>query len=782
MWAAGDALGQLREQSPNDPPALEETPPNQPGAAPPAPSQSQTREKLARVWSNEPPLVRLARDKFGGELTETDARFFAAVAANDWADLRPSNDTTYNAEDLESWATTPKLKADRLIWLCTDPAAVKLVPSRGVWLRGARIDGRIDLYRTNVPFSLTFYDCLFTNGFNIAHAKLEELDIRNSFSAAIQARGVQIAENLYLLTTSVFGGLDFIDAQIGGDFDFTGGLAFHGMTAADMAKKGIALNFHDAKIGGDVKLGDKFRAYGQVRLIGTQIGRSLICGNGKFAGGGQTAIDAHRAHIGSNAAFTAGFRADGGLELRRAHIGGDLDCDGGRFIAIADSEALDADLIDVGGQVRLGGGLHADGEVRLVNAVVGGDIDCDNGHFLHPKGDAISLDGAVIGRSLRIGSSPNSAKDESPKLPPGFLSRGTVRMWGTQVNQDVLANGAQFEAPGGDAILACNAKVASRVELAFVQSQGTVNLSSAEIEHELDLRGSQFDAKGAPNNIAIWASGMHVRGHVYCNQVDAPEQKYRLRVNGLTSFQFATIAMHWDLYGAQFINPGGDALDASDCRVGGYVNLDSVAIDGRATFCAKIDGMWIINKLVDPQKLRLDMRFAHIWVIKDERLDDWPPAGQLQLEGLVYDHFDDDSPLDVNDRLAWLRRQYAQSANRNIFGVRHASEVRRGVPGPAASADRRSLSRDIAMNAQQAIRTVHSAKRSFRLSIRHRACPHLKWSLRCRHHRRPRRRRTVPIRWSRPRRALVKTAAQSWPHRRRKPPKPIPISVRRPNH
>ncbi len=30
----------------------------------------------------------------------------------------------------------------------------------------------------------------------------------------------------------------------------------------------------------------------------------------------------------------------------------------------------------------------------------------------------------------------------------------------------------------------------------------------------------------------------------------------------------------------------------------------------------------------------------------------------MQLEGLVYDHFDDDSPLDVNDRLVWLRRQY----------------------------------------------------------------------------------------------------------------------------
>jgi hypothetical protein len=130
----------------------------------------------------------------------------------------------------------------------------------------------------------------------------------------------------------------------------------------------------------------------------------------------------------------------------------------------------------------------------------------------------------------------------------------------------------------------------------------------------------------------------------------------------MTSFQFATISMHWDLTGAQLINPGGDALDASDCRVGGYINLDTIKIDGRATFSrAKIDGMWILEKTVEPEKLRLDMRFAHIWVIKDERLNDWPPAGQLQLEGLVYDHFDDDSPLDVNDRLVWLRRQYAST-------------------------------------------------------------------------------------------------------------------------
>ncbi len=679
--AGSSAFGQLREQSPSETLSLEETPAGQPKAMPPTPTQSEsnTKEKMARVWANEPPLVRLARDKFGAELTETDAKFFTAVTTGKWADLRSTGDTTYNSQEPKSWAASATLKADRLVWLCSDPSAVKLVPSRGVWLRGVHIEGKVDLYRCDVPFSLTFYDCLFGDGLNISHAKLQELDIRNCCSAAVQARGVQIAEDVYLLTTCVYGGLDFIDSQISGDFDFSGGLAFHGMSQDDIAKKGIALNFHDAKVGGDVKLGNKFRAFGQVRLIDATIGRSLICSNSKFVGGGQTAIDAHRAHISGNVSLTTGFRADGGVAMRRAHIGGDLDCNGGRFNAIPDGDALDADLANVGGQVNLGDGFHAEGGVRLVNAVVSGDIACNNGHFLNPTGNALSLDGAAIGRSLQIGADTSAPADKTKDLPAGFLSRGTVRLWSTQISQDILASGAKFEAPAGTAILACNIRVGSRVDMTNVKAEGTVNLFSADVEHELDLRCSQFDAKGAFNNIALWANGMHVRGHVFCNQVEAPDGVLRLRVNGVTSFQFATIAMHWDLSGAQFINPTGDAFEASDCRVGGYVNLDSVLIDGRASFSrAKIDGMWVINKTVQPDKLKLDMRFAHIWVIKDERLDDWPPAGQLQLEGLVYDHFDDDSPLDVNDRLAWLRRQYAPRRGR------------RGSPDPAKTADRRS--------------------------------------------------------------------------------------------
>jgi len=123
--------GQLKEQLPNSPPALEQTPVTAPTASQP---ESQPKEKLARVWANEPPLVRLARDRFGAELTETDARFFAAVAANDWADLRASSDVTFNVEKPSSWTASP-CSSRSASWLCTDATATKLVPSHGIWLR-----------------------------------------------------------------------------------------------------------------------------------------------------------------------------------------------------------------------------------------------------------------------------------------------------------------------------------------------------------------------------------------------------------------------------------------------------------------------------------------------------------------------------------------------------------------------------------------------------------------------------------------------------------------------
>jgi hypothetical protein len=183
-FAVHNAHAQMRAQTSNEEPALEATPTVSPGTTPPSPEEADSaakdrKEKMSRVWANEPPLVRLARDKFGGELTENDAKLFNAVASSTWADYRPTNGAKYTSTEPKSWNDSAKINADRITWLFSDPAAAKLIPTRGICVRGLKIEGKVDLYRCNVPASQTFYECMFSNTLNLIHATLQYLDIRN---------------------------------------------------------------------------------------------------------------------------------------------------------------------------------------------------------------------------------------------------------------------------------------------------------------------------------------------------------------------------------------------------------------------------------------------------------------------------------------------------------------------------------------------------------------------------------------------------------------------------
>ena len=282
----------------------------------PQPQDQPAQQKLARIWMNEPPLVRLARNRFDEAFTETDAKFFAAVAENGWADFRAAGDVKFDAEKPDSWDASPTLPVDRIQWLCTDPDAVKLVPSRGIWLRGVNVVGQLDLYRSEVPFSITIYDCLLGGGMNLAHAKLQELDVRNCCTAAVKARGAHVEESVCLCNTVVFGGVDFIDANVGGDFDFAGGLAFHGTVQDDLAKPGVALTLYDAHVDGDIRLADGFRSFGEVRLLGVRVGRSINCRGGNFHSAGPDAIDADRCQVEGNVYLGLGFESNATVTLR----------------------------------------------------------------------------------------------------------------------------------------------------------------------------------------------------------------------------------------------------------------------------------------------------------------------------------------------------------------------------------------------------------------------------------------------------------------------------------
>src|SRR5206468_144051 len=132
-----------------------------------------------------------------------------------------------------------------------------------------------------------------------------------------------------------------------------------------------------------------FRAEGEVRFLGAQIGGNLECDGATLRNAPQLgssasgiALYADRVRIEGYAFLRNGFSAEGEVKLLNAEIGSNFECDNGKFKNPAldgvpgSGRALYADRVKVAGYVFLRNGFSAEGEVNLLNAQIGSDLDC----------------------------------------------------------------------------------------------------------------------------------------------------------------------------------------------------------------------------------------------------------------------------------------------------------------------------------------------------------------------------------------------------------------------
>ena len=176
---------------------------------------------------------------------------------------------------------------------------------------------------------------------------------------------------------------------------------------------GDALNAEGAKVGGCVFLCNGFRAEGDVRLVGADIGVSLDCHDGKFVNRDGNALVADRVKVAGSVFLGNGFSAQGEVRLLDVGIGSNLDCDGGEFVKPG-GRALSADGLKVGGDVFLRHGLIADGGVRLIGADIGGSLQIMDAKFA--IGSRLDLERATIKGGFfwrRLGHNVEAALDLS---------------------------------------------------------------------------------------------------------------------------------------------------------------------------------------------------------------------------------------------------------------------------------------------------------------------------------------------------------------------------------
>jgi hypothetical protein len=315
-------------------------------------------EDLAQLKFPDPPLsaaeervVRAAPDG-----TVADCRDLGGGDDPEKADGAPE------APD-ERWPDTRNVRADLIRWLCVDREARELVDPKGVWIRGARIKGRLDLNSTNVLFPLFLWSCRLEQNLHLNSAKMPLLSLEGSWTGSIAADGLNLEGSLFLRNGfHAEGEVSLIGATIGGDLEAEGG--------AFKRPSGNALNAGGTK--------------------------------------NETALNAERIKVGGNIFLSEKFVADGTVQLRGATIGGDLIATGGTF-KNSDGDALSADGIKVHGKVVLRDKFLAAGQVVLIGAEITGQLAVGDAWL-----DALVLESAQITGSFFW---QNIHKDPHPDFP-----------------------------------------------------------------------------------------------------------------------------------------------------------------------------------------------------------------------------------------------------------------------------------------------------------------------------------------------------------------------------
>jgi len=89
-------------------------------------------------------------------------------------------------------------------------------------------------------------------------------------------------------------------------------------------ERSIALHAENISVARNIFLDGKFKAKGQIRLLGAKIGHNLECHGGHFDNHNDYAINGSSMRIGNEVMFDQGFYVSGGICLNGAELGGNL--------------------------------------------------------------------------------------------------------------------------------------------------------------------------------------------------------------------------------------------------------------------------------------------------------------------------------------------------------------------------------------------------------------------------------------------------------------------------
>ena len=421
-------------------------------------------------------LIELAKKELD-YITESETELFHAVVRGEIADYSDDAEKNNKPVKARDWNDKRVLRAKIIAWLSTNPQVLALISHRGIMIKGARIDGELELRYAKISFPLYFEKSTFPRRIDLRDAKIRALHCHETHIGQIRADNLEVEGDVFLNDGfKAKGEICLLHARISGNFGCNNGHFIN------KSEEGRALIADGMQVKGNVFLDDGFKAEGEVRLLGARISGNLECSNGHFINKNKEggALIADRMQVEGGVFLHNGFKAEGVVRLLGARISGNLECTNGHFIN-PNGYAIIADGMQVKGYVFMNDNFKAEGVVRLSGARISGNLSCSSGHFINPKSFAFIANGMQVEGYVFMND--------------GFKAEGEISLLDARISFDFDCKNGHFtnENKKAEALIADGTRIDGCIYLNDgFKAKGEVGLTNARIGGSLECSNGQF--------------------------------------------------------------------------------------------------------------------------------------------------------------------------------------------------------------------------------------------------------------------------------------------------
>jgi hypothetical protein len=275
-----------------------------------------------------------------------------------WAALRDSAPITSRVISVEADLPNPSVRASFFRWFLLEAIPAKKLPIIRVELRGASIEGQLDLAGSKLDYLLRFKACQFLDTIDLDDARIFGFDLFGGSATKFCGDRMVATGSLRLCGAREYGNtpgpeiarIQLHGAKISGNLDLRRAKLTNAAPEHDDDIPFFADGIDDIPffadgitVSGNMLLSDGFTASGEIRLNGSKIQRNLYCTSAKLtnqdgyslsAAGAEFAGSVYLNYERSDApASDRPFVSIGTVRFDGAKIQGDLDCIHGQSLS-----------------------------------------------------------------------------------------------------------------------------------------------------------------------------------------------------------------------------------------------------------------------------------------------------------------------------------------------------------------------------------------------------------------------------------------------------------------